>query len=231
MQASTVDIKLRRITTLLSIAIITFTLVAAITGVLLSFYYEPAAGRAYRSLEFISTAVPYGWLFRKIHDVAGNGVIVLGLVQIVAMFISRQFTRSWLTGWIGGIFLTLSAIGLGWTAMVLSWDQLGYWRFNIELGTISAIPLVGGLLRTILTGGDGISTLTVQHLYTLHSYLLSVLAIVFAIAHLGGIFWQERQMRNQMRNQLLSELAASTTSEDNTNIGTDMGNFSTNPEA
>ncbi len=198
MQASVTELKLQRITTLLSVAIITFTVVAAFTGVLLSFYYEPAAGRAYHSLEFISTAVPYGWLFRKAHDVAGNGVIVIALIQIVVMFISRQFRRSWLTAWIAGIFFTLSAIGLGWTAMILSWDQEGYWRFNIELGTVSAIPVVGGLLRTILTGGDGISTITVQHLYTLHSYVLSSVALIFAIAHLVSVFRQEQEARAEL---------------------------------
>ena len=59
------------------------------------------------------------------------------------MFLGRQFRRSWFTAWISGIFLTLSTIGLGWTAMILSWNQLGYWRLKIELGTIAAIPLIG----------------------------------------------------------------------------------------
>jgi len=26
--------------------------------------------------------------------------------------------------------------------MLLDWTQLGYWRFNIELGTVEAIPLM-----------------------------------------------------------------------------------------
>lgn len=222
MQVSIIENKLRRITTLLSIAIITFTAVAAVTGVLLSFYYEPAAGRAYRSLEFISSAVPYGWLVRKAHDVAGNGLIVLGLIQIIVMFISRQFRRSWLIAWIGGIFLTLSAIGLGWTAMILNWDQEGYWRFNIELGNISSIPVVGGLLRTILTGGDGISTLTVQHLYALHSYILSAVVLVFAIVHLVGVFRQE----TQTRAELVKEAAAIAVDEPG-----NMGELNTNPQS
>jgi len=78
-----------------------------------------------------------------------------------------------LTAWISGILFTLTAIALGWTAMLLDWTQLGYWRFNIELGTV-AIPLIGSQLRAILTGGGAINTLTVAHLYTLHSYVLSI---------------------------------------------------------
>lgn len=189
------DLILRRITTILSVVLITLTLIGATTGILLSFYYEPAAGRAYQSLKIIDTEVPYGWLFHKAHQVAGNMVVGIALIQIVVMFISRQFRKSWLTAWISGILFTLSVTGLSWTAMIISWNQEGFWRFSIELGTIEAIPLVGSVLRDILTGGGAISTVTVQHLYTIHSYLISVAAIVLAVVHLGSVLWQEKQMK------------------------------------
>lgn len=189
------DLVLRRITTILSVVIITLTLIGATTGILLSFYYEPAAGRAYQSLKIIDTQVSYGWLFHKAHQIAGNAVVVIALIQIVVMFVSRQFRKSWLTAWISGILFTLSAIGLGWTAMVLSWDQEGFWRFNIELGTIQAIPLIGSVLRDILTGGGAISTVTIQHLYTIHSYIVSVAALILAVVHLLSVLWQEKQTK------------------------------------
>jgi quinol-cytochrome oxidoreductase complex cytochrome b subunit len=78
--------------------------------------------------------------------------------------------------------------------MLLDWDQLGYWRFSIELGTIKAIPFIGRQLRDILTGGGAISTVTIQHLYTIHSYIISVAAIILAVVHLSALVWQEKQM-------------------------------------
>jgi cytochrome b6 len=193
MQTTNFDRVMRRISTILSVVIITFSLTAAFSGILLSFYYQPTAGGAYNSLEVIDQQVQYGWLFHKAHNIAGNGVIVVALVQIVVMFLGRQFRNSWLAAWISGIFFTLSAIGLGWTAMILSWGQEGYWRFNIELGTIEAIPLIGHQLREILTGGGAINTTTVAHLYTIHSYLLSVGAIILAVVHLFSVLWQDKQ--------------------------------------
>jgi cytochrome b6 len=77
--------------------------------------------------------------------------------------------------------------------MLLDWTQLGYWRFKIELGTIETIPVIGSLLRNIITGGGAVNTMTVQHLYTLHSYVLSIGAVILAIIHLGGILLQERE--------------------------------------
>ncbi len=188
---------LRRIATILSVVIITLSLIAATTGILLAIYYEPAAGRAYQSLRMIAQEVNYGWLFRKTHNIAGNAVIAIALVQIVVLFLGRQFSKSWLSAWISGIFFTLIAIGLSWTAMVLSWDQEGFWRFSIELGTIEAIPLIGSQLREILTGGGAISTLTVQRLYTIHSYILSIAAIIISTVHLISVLWQEKQTQIQ----------------------------------
>jgi cytochrome b6 len=193
MRSVSFEMVLRRITTSLSVVIITLTFVGVTTGILLSFNYEPAAGAAYQSLKVINTEVPYGWLFRKAHQIAGHGVIAIALIQIVVMFLGRQFRNSWLSAWISCIFLTLSVIGLSWTAMILGWNQEGYWRFNIELGTIQAIPLIGAQLRDIITGGT-ISTITVQHLYTIHSYILSTAALILAVLHLIGALWQEKQM-------------------------------------
>lgn len=206
MQSTRFDTIGRRISTILSVVILTLTLISATTGILLSFYYQPAAGGAYESLKIIDQQVTYGWLFHKAHNIAGNAVIIIALIQIVVMFLSRQFRKSWLTAWISGILFTLSAIGLDWTAMSLKWDQLGYWRFSIELGTIEAIPFIGHQLRDILTGGGAISTVTIEHLYTIHSYIVSLAAILLAVVHLGGVLWQEKETHQETPNSELGNL-------------------------
>ncbi|MEA5550447.1 cytochrome b N-terminal domain-containing protein [Anabaena cylindrica UHCC 0172] len=194
MQSTLFDRFLRRLATVLSVVVLTLSLIYISTGVLLSFYYEPTAGGAYHSLEMIKTQVPYGWLFYTTHEIAGNAVIAIALINLIVMFLGRQFRPSWLTAWISGILLTLSAIGLNWTAMLIGWDQLGYWRFQIELGTIESIPLIGGQLRDILVGGGAINTLTVQHLYSLHSYVIGATTIILAVVHLSALLWQEWEM-------------------------------------
>ncbi|MBE9205510.1 cytochrome bc complex cytochrome b subunit [Nostoc sp. LEGE 06077] len=194
MQSTQFDRILRRLATVLSVVILTLCLIYTTTGILLSFYYEPTAGGAYNSLKMINTQIPYGWLFYRTHEIAGNGLIAIALVQIIVMFLGRQFSQSWLAAWVSGILLTLSAIGLDWTAMLLDWTQAGYWRFSIELGTIEAIPLIGEQLRNILTGGGAINTLTVEHLYTIHSYIVATATLVLAVVHLLALLWQEQQI-------------------------------------
>ena len=186
---------LRRLATVLAVVMLTLSSIAALTGILLAFYYEPTAGGAYNSLRAIATQIPNGWLIQRIHSLAGNGLIGVSLVEIVVMFLGERFRPSWITAWISGILLTLTAIGLSWTAILLDWTQIGYWRFTIELGTIEALPAIGSQLRNILTGGGAVNTVTVQHLFTIHSYLLSGGAIVLSIIHLTGLLLQEKEVK------------------------------------
>jgi cytochrome b6 len=185
---------LRRLSTILAIALVTLTITAAATGVLIAYYYQPEAGVAYDSLKFINQSVNYGWLVRRIHDLAGNGLIVLGLLQIIVMFFGERLRRSWLSAWVTGILLVFGAIGLSWTAIILDWSQIGYWRMKIELGQIASIPAIGPTLADILSGGS-IGTLTVSHMYTIHSYLLSLVALGLSIAHLVSLLYQEKEIK------------------------------------
>lgn len=63
--------------------------------------------------------------------------------------------------------------------------------------------MIGSLVRTILTGGGAVNTVTVAHLYTLHSYVLSIGALILAIIHLGGLLVQEKEEK-----QVLGEAQA-----------------------
>ena len=188
------NFRLQRLSTVLAVVILTLVLTASISGLLIAVYYEPSAGAASTSLKRIGTEVPFGWLVLTVHHLAGNGFLIVALVQIIVMFLGQQFRPSWIVGWVSGILLTLNAVGLGWTSMVLDWSQSGFWRFRIELGTIEAIPLIGSALRTILVGGDTISSQTIVRLYTLHSYVLSLVAVGLAIVHLVGLTIRDREL-------------------------------------
>ncbi len=203
---------LKRLATLLAVMILTLLLGAASSGVLLAFNYEPVAGAAFNSLQTLANRVPNGWLVQTVHNFAGNGLIALALVQMVIMFLGRpqpgQLRSSWLSAWVSAILLILILIALSWTAIILPWTQEGYWRFNIELSTVEAIPLIGRTLRAILTGGEAIGTPTVQRLYALHSYVLSGVALLLSVIHLLGILRQNSEQQ-QTEAELPTEAKAS----------------------
>lgn len=193
MQSIRYPLILQRAATVLATVTLTLTAIAAFSGILIAFYYQPAAGAAHNSLRDIATHIPSGDLVLSLHNIAGNLLIGIALIQMVVMFLGRRYSPSWLAAWVSGILMVLTAIALSWTAMVLGWDQEGYWRFRIELSIIESVPLMGSFLRSLLTGGDAVSTTTVQHLYTVHSYLLSTVAVGLAIAHLVALYRSTRQ--------------------------------------
>ena len=198
---------LRRTATILSTIILALAIIAASSGILIAFYYQPAAGNAYKSIAEINGSLPSGGLIYSLHNLAGNGIIAVALVQIIVLFLGRQFRRSWLTAWISGFLLTLATIGLGWTAMILSWNQLGFWRLKVELSIIESIPVAGEFIRNLLTGGGGINTTTIVHFYTLHSYVLSTGAIALSVIHLVALVIQEQEQKNVLLQKLEKMIA------------------------
>ena len=190
---------LQRTATLLAVAELTLCAIAGFTGILLAFYYQPSALGAYESLTMIVNQVNYGSLILSLHNLAGNSIIVLALVQIVVMFSGRRFLLPWLTAWISGICLTLATIGLSWTAIVLNWEQTSFWRLKIELGIVASIPLVGANLRNILLGGNGISSVTLEHMYALHSYILATVAVLLSVTHLIALVYQEQSWKPESK--------------------------------
>jgi quinol-cytochrome oxidoreductase complex cytochrome b subunit len=197
---------LQRTATLLAVAELTLCAIAAFTGILLAFYYQPTALGAYKSLSMIVHEVTNGSLILSLHNLAGHSLIVLALVQIVVMFLGRQFLLSWLTAWISSICLALTAIALSWTAIILNWEQTSFWRFKIELSIVASVPLVGSSLRDLISGGDGINSITLQHMYALHSYILATVAIFLSITHLTALICQEQNWKPKDKQFRLIQL-------------------------
>ncbi|MDY7014535.1 MAG: cytochrome b N-terminal domain-containing protein [Cyanobacteriota bacterium] len=186
---------LQRTATLLAVAELTLCGLAALTGILLAFYYQPAAMEAHESLSAIARDIANGAVVLSLHHIAGQGLIVLALVQIIVMFLGREFLPAWFAGWLSGIALTLTAIGLSWTAIVLDWEQTSFWRFRVELNIVASIPWAGPILRDILSGGGGINSITLQHMYALHSYVLAIAAVLLSILHLAALIYQEQHWK------------------------------------
>ena len=209
---------LHRTATLLAVVELTLCSIAAFTGILLAFYYQPTALEAGKSLTMIVNKVTNGSLIFSLHHFAGHSLIVLALLQIVVMFLGRQFLPSWLTAWISGVCLTLTAIGLSWTAIILNWEQTSFWRLKIELGIVASIPLVGSFLRDVLSGGSGISSITLQHMYALHSHVLVVLAISLSLIHLTALICLEQNQKFEDKRFKLGQLCNNYVSKKDSSI-------------
>ncbi|HBL11695.1 MAG TPA: hypothetical protein DD379_09845 [Cyanobacteria bacterium UBA11162] len=72
---------------------------------------------------------------------------------------------------------------------------------SVAVLSLSLIAAITGILLSFYyepTAGGAINTVTVVHLYTLHSYILSIGGLILALIHLGGLLLEEKQEKQQL---------------------------------
>lgn len=138
------------------------------TGILLLMYYVPHADQAFASVQRITNEIPYGWLFRLLHAVGANVIVIALLLHMLSVLFMagykgrREFT--WLTGFI----LFNLAMGLCLTGYLLPWSQLSFWATTVATEAPGAIPVVGGLAVEFLRGGPTVGNQTLGRFFALH---------------------------------------------------------------
>ena len=68
-------------------------------------------------------------------------------------------------------------------AILLPWDQVGYWACKIVTGVPEAIPVVGSLLVELLRGSVSVGQATLTRFYSAHTFVLPVAAAVLMLTH------------------------------------------------
>lgn len=158
--------------------------VQLISGVLLLIYYIPHSDHAFQSVQHITDKVPYGWLFRQMHQVGSNLMIVALFLHVLFVFVSGSYKKprelTWLTG--GLMFLAVLAFCL--TGYLLPWSQLSYWATTVVTTMPTAFPFLGDLAAQMLRGGEYISDISLTRFFALHVALLPLIFITFMIFHL-----------------------------------------------
>jgi ubiquinol-cytochrome c reductase cytochrome b subunit len=136
-----------------------------LSGAFLAFYYSPAPGVAYDSVDYAQFNIPFGDVVRGIHYYAWNLLlIVLGLHLVRAFLVGgykppREFV------WVSGVLVLLVVPAFIITGDLLPWDQKGYWSTQVRNSIMASVPVVGDLLVRMLQGGPrtGIVALTRFH--------------------------------------------------------------------
>ncbi|MDX1701534.1 MAG: cytochrome b N-terminal domain-containing protein, partial [Melioribacteraceae bacterium] len=160
-----------------------------ITGLLLRFYYEPFAGRAYDSIINLQSNVFFGQLIRNLHYWAAVFLIVITLLHLLRVFFSGAFHGKRQFNWVLGIILLLLVLFSNFTGYLLPWDQLSYWAVTVSTSMLDYFPLIGVLIKGLLIGGDEIGTSTLIIFYNLHTGILPILIIFIMAFH----FWRVRK--------------------------------------
>lgn len=164
--------------------LVMFFLVEAITGVALAAFYSPSSSDAWASVAYVQDRMPGGWFVRGMHVHAAGALVVASSIHLLQAAVWGSYKRPREVTWWLGILLLLLILGFTITGYVLRWDQEGFWANQVELGIAAGTPVVGGVIRKVLLGGNDYGNLTLTRFYALHVLVLPAIVILVTSYHI-----------------------------------------------
>ena len=154
------------------------------TGICLAFVYQPAAGDAYASLEYLNFMQLLGWLLRGLHYWGSNFMVAIMTAHMAQVFLFGAFKYPRELTWISGVALLFCTLGMAFTGQVMRFDQDAYWGLGIGAAIMGRVPLIGAQLVHLMLDGPIIAGRTLSRFFTLHVFILPGLLIAIIGLHL-----------------------------------------------
>ncbi|MFH1060871.1 MAG: cytochrome b N-terminal domain-containing protein [Pseudomonadota bacterium] len=164
-------------------------LVLAGSGVALMFQYSPTPEGAAAFFAAEAGALPFAWFFRRLHYLAGQVMVIAVLLHMARVLASGAYLPPRAANWLIGLGLLLLTLALDLSGYVLRWDGPTQAAAAVVGGVLGEAPVVGGLLKRLLLGGDLLGEASLLRFYVLHCLGLPALALVLTMLH----FWRIRK--------------------------------------
>ena len=159
-------------------------LICFASGIALVFQYQPA-GNVFQNMEEITTLIPFGWLFRKVHYASGQLFVIFMLFHTVDHFLRKRYRNYSLKTW------ALLVIPLGlcffelFTGFILKGDKEGIFAGQIFMNILRDVPLVGlPFSRLLIVPGNDFFLLP----YIYHCLFLPALILYLIRQHIRPWF-------------------------------------------
>ena len=121
------------------------------SGLILVFQYRPF-DNVFVQVETITTHIPYGWFFRRLHFLSGESCVVLTLLHVLDHFVRGNDRRVSLAEWARLWLASALAFFLLFTGYVLKGDKEGLLAGTILRNLVASIPLIGQSLGSVFIG-------------------------------------------------------------------------------
>ena len=161
------------------------------TGLMLKFAYEPSPDKAYGSIVYLISQIPFARLIRNIHRWSANGLLFVVFLHFLRIFYTGAFAAPRQFNWIIGLSLFGVVVFSNFTGYLLPWDQLAYWAITISTSMLDYIPGVGTGLKEWILGGTEPGAKTLMNFYAIHTAILPALLLFFVPFH----FWRIRKAK------------------------------------
>ncbi|MDY7002101.1 MAG: cytochrome b N-terminal domain-containing protein, partial [Thermodesulfobacteriota bacterium] len=151
-----------------------------VSGVVLAFQYRPF-GNVFQNVEEITTLVPYGFFFRRLHYASGEVFVILVLLHVADYFFRSAYKRQSFFDWFQlGLGAALCFFIL-FTGFILQGGLEGYFAGTILRNLLELVPGIGSAASRMVIGrGDAFYFLP----YLYHCYFLPLVLVFLLRKHI-----------------------------------------------
>lgn len=153
-------------------------LLQVITGFIMLFFYVPKAEEALKSVNYISTEVPLGWLLRNSHRWGATLLIAMVFSHIVSVFFHKAFQKPRELNWVSGFFMFFVVYLFSITGIILPWDWKSYWALVLWVDYVVTWPIFGNILKDLI-----LANFAVRRSFVIHIWLLPLFTIILLWFH------------------------------------------------
>lgn len=161
-----------------------FFIIQIISGIFLLIYYQGTADKAYESVKYIMTKVPYGWLVRSIHSWSANLMILCIFIHMFSTYFLKAYRKPRELTWITGFVLLTLALAFGFTGYLLPWNKLAFFATRVGTDMLNKIPLIGTWLGAVARGGEDVTGATLTRFFGIHVTVLPLITLGLLAIHL-----------------------------------------------
>jgi ubiquinol-cytochrome c reductase cytochrome b subunit len=152
----------------------------ALSGIVLTQYYDPSPLAAHTSIQYIITQLPFITYLRDFHVASAASAVVLVFSHLATVFWRGGFRRPREALWWSGVLLLAVLFGLAFTGTVLRGDQEA---IEALAHALAGAKLVGPLGKPFL-GNFTDSTPLLPRYYAMHVSLLPLALVAILALHL-----------------------------------------------
>lgn len=154
-----------------------------LTGAFLVFYYSPAPGAAYDSVDYALFTLPFGYIIKGIHYYGWNLLLIVMGLHIFRGFFVGAYKPPRQLVWVSGTLILLLIPALIITGDLLPWDQNSFWSTQVRLSIIGSVPFVGDFIVRLMQGGPLTGIVALTRFYVLHILFLPAFLILLIGIH------------------------------------------------
>lgn len=161
-------------------------LLLVLTGMMLAFYYQPAADLAYGSMTMIARDVSFGTLIHQVHRWAATLFLLILGARVIRFFFSGLYAKGREIVWMVAVLTFVAATISDLTGRLLPWDARGYWTTVRAREVTDALPILGPL-TSFLVGGSGLDSLVLTRYFVLHIAVFPLILLGLFYVHFSSV--------------------------------------------